>query len=58
VLGAFLVWGLWVGSSALSGLVPAAWAVKVGYVRVITIGLALQWILIHRPGGIWGKRCF
>lgn len=53
--GAYLIWGLWVGTSVLSGLFPSIWAVKFAYVRVIAIGLTLQWILIKHPQGVWGE---
>jgi len=56
LLGALIVWSLWVGTNVLSGALPSLWAVKLAYLRVIAIGLALQWMLIHRPQGLLGQR--
>jgi len=54
VVGAVLIWGLWVGTSVLGGFFPSQWAVKFSYLRIIAVGLTLQWMLLCRPKGILG----
>ena len=55
ILGAFVVWGVWTGSSFLSDQLPKAWATQAFYIRYLVIGLLLVAILLLRPQGIMGE---
>lgn len=62
ILGAFVIWGVWTGSSFLIDLVrPALGAispalpVRAPYLRFTLIALLLLFILLYRPKGILGE---
>ena len=56
VLGAFVVWTIWVGTGyAVTHLVPATLATRAPYLRLLTIGLLLVGILLTRPQGVLGE---
>ncbi len=55
ILGAFIVWGIWTGSSFLSDHLPSAWATQTFYIRYLAIGILLVAILLLRPQGILGE---
>lgn len=56
VLGAFVVWTIWVGTGyAVTHLVPAALATRAPYLRLLVIGLLLVGILLTRPQGVLGE---
>ncbi len=56
ILGAFLIWGIWTGTEFLTDLLPPALQTRAGALRVITIGVLLEVILLLRPQGILGGR--
>ncbi len=56
LLGALVIWGLWSLTGLISNVVPVAYAVKVGALRVIVIAIVLEVILIVRPQGILGQK--
>jgi branched-chain amino acid transport system permease protein len=56
ILGAFLVWGIWTGSTFASDQVlPPSWAARAPYVRFLLIGLILETIILLRPQGLLGE---
>ena len=59
VLGAFVVWGVWVGTSFLAtalhpvlATVSPVLAERSAYVRWLLVGLLLLVIVLYRPNGI------
>jgi len=55
VLGAFVVWGVWIGSEFLIDFLPSAMVTKAGFVRMLLMGILLDAILLLRPQGLFGK---
>jgi branched-chain amino acid transport system permease protein len=56
ILGAFLVWGIWAGSTfAIDQTLPPFWAARAPYVRFLLIGLILEAIILLRPQGLLGE---
>ena len=55
ILGAFVVWGVWVGSEFLIGGLPSGMASRAGYIRMFILGFLLDIILVTRPQGLIGK---
>jgi branched-chain amino acid transport system permease protein len=56
IWGAFLVWGIWTGSTVVTDqALPAFWAARAPYVRFLLIGLILEAIILLRPQGILGE---
>jgi branched-chain amino acid transport system permease protein len=56
ILGAFLVWGIWTGSTfATDQTLPPFWAARAPYVRFLLIGLILEAIILLRPQGLLGE---
>lgn len=56
LVGTFLVWLVWTGSSMLTDLLPGALATQAGAVRIFLIGLMLQIILLFRPAGLFPEK--
>ena len=56
VLGAFVVWGIWTGSEFLSDYLQQFIGDRAFYIRLLTIGLLLEAILLLRPNGLLGER--
>ncbi|NIV37842.1 MAG: branched-chain amino acid ABC transporter permease, partial [Anaerolineae bacterium] len=54
ILGAFVVWGIWVGSSFVTAELPPALASRAPYIRLLFIGILLELVLLFRPQGILG----
>jgi len=52
VLGAFLVWAVWVGSDFLTDFVPASIATRIGFIRMLFVGLILGITILLKPQGI------
>lgn len=52
ILGALVIWVIWSGTEILTGLLPVEWATRAGAVRVLLIGVLLQFILVTRPEGL------
>lgn len=62
VLGAFVIWGVWMGSAFLTDwLRPALQAIspelpaRSPYIRYLLIAILLELILLFRPQGLWGE---
>jgi len=56
ILGAFVVWGIWSGTEAVTGrILPAALESRAPFVRFFLIGLLLVLVLLLRPRGILGE---
>ncbi len=56
IVGAFLVWGIWTGSTfATDQILPPFWASRAPYLRFLLVGLILEAIILLRPQGILGE---
>ena len=56
IVGAFLVWGIWTGSTfATDQILPPVWASRAPYLRFLLVGLILEAIILLRPQGILGE---
>jgi branched-chain amino acid transport system permease protein len=56
LLGAFLVWGIWVGTTFVTDqILPPFWAARAPYLRFLLIGVILEAIILLRPQGILGE---
>ena len=52
ILGAGSVWILWSTTELVANRLPPEWATRSAYLRVLLIGLLLQFVLQKFPGGI------
>jgi branched-chain amino acid transport system permease protein len=56
IVGAFLVWGIWTGSTFVTDqTLPPFWAARAPYLRFLIIGVILEVIILLRPQGILGE---
>lgn len=55
VVGAFIVWGIWVGSEFLIDFLPSGWATQAGFIRMFLVGLMINLILLWQPQGLLGR---
>jgi len=55
ILGAFMVWGIWIFTKFMTDLMPYALKARAPYFRFLLIGILLEIILIHRPQGLLGE---
>jgi branched-chain amino acid transport system permease protein len=55
ILGAFVVWGIWIGTQLLTSLLPYTLKARAPYIRFLIIGILLEIILIFRPQGMLGE---
>ena len=55
ILGAFVVWGIWIGTKFLTDLLPYTLKARAPYIRFLIIGILLEIILIYRPQGLVGE---
>lgn len=55
IIGAFVVWGIWIGSSFITDFLPYVLKARASYIRFLLIGIFLEIILIYRPRGILGE---
>jgi branched-chain amino acid transport system permease protein len=55
ILGAFVVWGIWIGTKFLTDLLPYTLKARAPYIRFLLIGILLEIILIYRPQGLMGE---
>jgi branched-chain amino acid transport system permease protein len=55
ILGAFVVWGLWIGTKFMTDLLPYTLKARAPYIRFLIIGILLEIILIYRPQGLVGE---
>ncbi|MBI1171061.1 branched-chain amino acid ABC transporter permease [bacterium] len=57
VMGAIVVWAIWVGSGSLtSAIVPGDWQARAASLQIVAIGVMLCLILLWRPQGFFGAR--
>ena len=55
ILGAFVVWGIWIGTKFMTDLLPYTLKARAPYVRFLLIGILLEIILIYKPQGLLGE---
>lgn len=57
ILGAIVVWMVWVGAGTLSAwVIPGAWQARAASLQIVMIGVLLCVILLWRPQGFFGPR--
>jgi branched-chain amino acid transport system permease protein len=55
ILGAYVIWGIWIGTKFMTDLLPFALKARAPYIRFLLIGILLQVILLYRPQGLLGE---
>jgi len=55
VLGAYVIWGIWIGTTFLTNLLPYTLQARTPYIRFLVIGILLEVILLYRPQGLLGE---
>jgi branched-chain amino acid transport system permease protein len=55
ILGAYVIWGLWIGTKFLTDFLPYTLQSRAPYLRFLLIGILLEFILIYRPEGLMGE---
>ena len=55
ILGAYVIWGIWIGTQFLTDLLPYTLKARAPYIRFLVIGILLEIILIYRPQGLLGE---
>jgi branched-chain amino acid transport system permease protein len=55
ILGAYVIWGIWVGTTFLTNLLPYTLKARAPYIRFLIIGILLEIILLYRPQGLLGE---
>ena len=55
ILGAYVIWGIWVGTTFLTDFMPHTLKARAPYIRFLVIGVLLELILIYRPQGMLGE---
>jgi branched-chain amino acid transport system permease protein len=55
ILGAFVVWGIWIGTKFMTDMLPYTLKARAPYIRFLIIMILLEIILIHRPQGLLGE---
>ncbi|MBW2618210.1 MAG: branched-chain amino acid ABC transporter permease [Deltaproteobacteria bacterium] len=55
ILGAFVIWGIWVGTNFMTDFLPYTLKARAPYIRFLLIGILLEIILIYRPQGLLGE---
>jgi branched-chain amino acid transport system permease protein len=55
ILGAYVIWGIWVGTTFLTNLLPYTLKARAPYIRFLIIGILLEVILLYRPQGLLGE---
>ncbi|MBW1998749.1 MAG: branched-chain amino acid ABC transporter permease [Deltaproteobacteria bacterium] len=55
VLGAYVIWGLWIGTKFMTDLLPYTLKARAPYIRFLIIGILLEIILVYRPQGLLGE---
>ena len=55
ILGAYVIWGIWVGTTFLTDFMPHTLKARAPYIRFLIIGVLLEFILIYRPQGLLGE---
>ncbi len=55
ILGAYVIWGIWIGTTFLTDLLPYTLKARAPYIRFLIIGVLLEIILLYRPQGLLGE---
>jgi branched-chain amino acid transport system permease protein len=55
ILGAYVIWGVWIGTQLLTDYLPYTLKARAPYIRFLIIGVILEIILIYRPQGLLGE---
>jgi len=55
ILGAYVIWGIWIGTTFLTDLLPHTLKARAPYIRFLIIGVLLEFILLYRPQGLLGE---
>jgi branched-chain amino acid transport system permease protein len=55
ILGAYVIWAIWIGTTFMTDLLPAALKARAPYIRFLLIGVMLEFILLYRPQGLLGE---
>jgi branched-chain amino acid transport system permease protein len=55
LIGAFVVWGIWTGTTFVTDYLPVALQARAPFIRFLFIGLLLEAILLLRPQGLLGE---
>ncbi len=56
IVGALVVWGIWSMTEILTNRLPGEWATRSAYIRMLLIGLLLQWVLQRYRSGLVPER--
>jgi branched-chain amino acid transport system permease protein len=56
IAGALAVWGIWSLTEILTNRLPGEWATRSAYIRMLLIGLLLQWVLQRYRSGLIPER--
>lgn len=57
ILGAFTIWGIWAGTDFMSGYLALS-ATRMASLRIITIAILLELVLLLRPSGLLREEKF
>ncbi len=55
ILGAYVVWGIWIGTKFMTDLLPYTLKARAPYIRFLLVGILLEIVLIYRPQGLLGE---
>jgi len=55
ILGAFVVWAIWIGTRFMTEFLPYTLKARAPYIRYLLIGILLEFILIYKPQGLLGE---
>ena len=55
ILGAYVIWGVWIGTQLLTDYLPYTLKARAPYIRFLVIGVILELILVYRPQGLLGE---
>lgn len=55
ILGAYVIWGIWIGTTFLTDFLPPTFKARAPYIRFLIIGILLEFILLYRPEGLLGE---
>ena len=55
ILGAFVVWAIWIATQFITDFLPYTLKARAPYIRFLIIGILLEIILLYRPRGLLGE---
>jgi branched-chain amino acid transport system permease protein len=55
ILGAYVVWGIWIGTKFLTDFLPYTLKARSPYIRFLLVMILLEIVLIYRPQGLLGE---